>query len=348
MIHSSKQNAGFTAVELLVTLFVAAAFLIAGYQLFSIVIKDGGEARAQSRVSNVAYQYVRQYADSATNPCSTVNPLTSQPITIDGVVDATITVVITCAQSDARSLSKIDVTISYGRPQKALSYSTYTDRSTGANTSVDVVEGLVAQWKLNGNAQSSVGNANGTIYGNALPTSNRNSVGNSAYSFTAATPGQYIGVNNTLGLGNTNVTISLWVNNPTATNSGQFVKVGSSPRGYGIGIGGANYDNNTPGTRIVALFEGVRWITTTTNLDTGWHHLALTIDATGVPRVYKDGTLIGTYTGAVAAAPAASDTIWIGGQGGRWTTGSLDDIRIYNRALSESEIGAIHGPRNPQ
>ena len=38
MIHARPSNAGFTAVELLITLFVAAAFIIAGYQLFNIVI----------------------------------------------------------------------------------------------------------------------------------------------------------------------------------------------------------------------------------------------------------------------------------------------------------------------
>ena len=38
-------TAGFTAVELLVTLFVAAAFLLAGYQLFNFVIRDGSKNR---------------------------------------------------------------------------------------------------------------------------------------------------------------------------------------------------------------------------------------------------------------------------------------------------------------
>jgi len=42
MMHVNKQ-AGFSAVELLITLFVAAAFLVAGYSLYNVVIKDGGE-----------------------------------------------------------------------------------------------------------------------------------------------------------------------------------------------------------------------------------------------------------------------------------------------------------------
>ena len=343
----SKYTDGFTAVELLVTLFVAAAFLIAGYQLFSIVIRDGGEARAQSRVSNVAYQYLRQYADSATNPCTTINPITSQPVNVDGVIDVAVTVVISCAQSDAPTLSKIDVTVTYAKPQKSLSYSTYVDRSKGASTNTDVIDGMVAQWKLNASANSGVGNANGTVYGGASPTANLKSVGNMAYAFTASNPGQYIRVGSTLGLGATNVTISLWVFNPTATNSGQFVKI-SGTGGIGIGIGSSNYDNTNPGTKIVVLYEGVRWIPTTTDLGTGWTHLALTLDASGTPRVYKNGALIGTYAGTMAAAPPAGEPIVLGGQGGRWMTGSLDDVRMYNRALSQSEIGLIAGSMDPQ
>lgn len=352
MIRKHSSNAGFTAVELLVTLFVAAAFLIAGYQLFNVVIKDGGEARAQSRVSNVAYQYVRQYADAATNPCSTVNPLTNHPITVESVVDTTVTVVISCAQPDAPTLSKISVTINYGRPQKSLNYTTYTDRSTGATTNSNVVAGLLAQWKLNGNAQSSVGNANGTVYGGAAPTSNNGGVGNSAYTFTAATPGQYIRSEGTLGMTDRNFSITLWVYNPTLTNSGQFIKVGTNG-GLGLGIGGSNYDNNTPGTRIVVLYEGRRWIPTTTDLGVGWTHLALTIDATGVPRVYRNGVLVaGNYAGTPPSTniiiPPSDQPILLGGQGGRWMTGALDDVRIYNRELSQSEIGLIRGPGNPQ
>ena len=69
-MNSRSQQSGFTAVELLITLFVAAAFIVAGYQLFNIVMKDGGETRAESRAGNVAYDYLRRYTDAATNPCT--------------------------------------------------------------------------------------------------------------------------------------------------------------------------------------------------------------------------------------------------------------------------------------
>ncbi len=127
--HYHKSTQGFTAVELLVTLFVAAAFLIAGYQLFNVVMRDGGETRAQAAAANTAYAYLRQYSDSATNPCTPLAPLTDEPITVESLQKVTLTITIECIQSDAPSLSKITAIIKYNTPQKTLTYSTYVDKS---------------------------------------------------------------------------------------------------------------------------------------------------------------------------------------------------------------------------
>lgn len=346
----SVKQSGFTAVELLVTLFVAAAFIIAGYQLFNVVIKDGGETRAKSTASNTAYNYLRQYSDSATNPCSSLTPLTNQPVTVAGLSSVTVTVTIACAQTDAPSLSKVDVILSYNNPQQTSHYTTYVDRSKGATPTTDVTDGLVAWYKMNGNANTSVGSANGTV-NNATLTTNRASAPNTAYAFNAAAQSQYISINSTFGMGPTNATITLWVNNPTATNSGQIIKIGAlTTSGIGLGIGSTYYDNGYPGTKIILLFENVRWIATTTDLGTGWHALAVVLDSSGVPSVYKDGALVGTYAGANAILPA-SGTSLIGGLYPvayyRWFNGSVDDTRIYNRALTGSEILQVYnaGPQ---
>lgn len=126
---SKRQNeSGFTAIELLVTLFIAAAFLIAGYQLFSLVVRDGGQTRAESKAGNVAYDYLRRYAPSATNPCSSVTPLNNSPITVEGLVDARITVTLTCANSSTTTLSKIEAVITYNNPTETVRYATYVNR----------------------------------------------------------------------------------------------------------------------------------------------------------------------------------------------------------------------------
>lgn len=95
-MKNNKKQSGFSAVELLITLFIAAAFLISGYQLYAVVIKDGGEARMQSSASNVATDYLQRYKSSATNPCTVQAPLSDSPITVSGLSNVTATVAISC------------------------------------------------------------------------------------------------------------------------------------------------------------------------------------------------------------------------------------------------------------
>ncbi len=119
-----KSN-GFTTVELLVTLFIAAAFLMTGYQLYDVIMKDGGDARAQARASNIAYDYLQRYKPNATNPCSALTPITNQTITDDIIANATVSVVISCPYPATLTVSKVLVTIQYNTPQQTLNVATY-------------------------------------------------------------------------------------------------------------------------------------------------------------------------------------------------------------------------------
>lgn len=83
----------------------------------------------------------------------------------------------------------------------------------------------------------------------------------------------------------------------------------------------------------------------TVPVDGNWHHLAMTFDGTTV-RAYIDGTLDDThsYTGTI---DSNDNTLKIGNAAGAdWTTdGKIDDVRIYKRALSESEIKELYNQR---
>lgn len=140
-MNTSSSTAGFTAVELLITLFVAAAFLAAGYQLFNLVIVDGGNTRAESAAGNIAYDYLRRYSDSATNPCTPSMPVSTTPVTIEGTKDATVTVSISCPQFDTPSVSKVESIIQYGigAESNTVKFATYVDKSRGATPSVGVL-----------------------------------------------------------------------------------------------------------------------------------------------------------------------------------------------------------------
>ena len=127
MRKSLKKQSGFTAVELLVTLFVAAAFLIASYQLFNLVVKDGGATRSQSRAANIAYDYLRRYsATSTTFPCTVSSPLSNKALSVDGLADVKISVTVSCLPNASSSLSKVEVAITYNNPPQTIKYATYT------------------------------------------------------------------------------------------------------------------------------------------------------------------------------------------------------------------------------
>jgi len=94
---------GFSAVELLITLFIAAAFLISGFQLYAVVIKDGGEVRMSARAANAATDYLQRYKSNVAvkNPCESSTPLSDSAISVTGLSNTTVSVAITCPYAAA-------------------------------------------------------------------------------------------------------------------------------------------------------------------------------------------------------------------------------------------------------
>ncbi len=119
---SSTSSKGFSTIELLVTLFIAAAFLVSGYQLYSVIIKDGGETRQQAIASNKAYEYLQKYKAHTTLIKSTCEPHTvtnaadgeNMAPTIPGLSNTELEITISCpgAQNtfEAKYYASIDAT----------------------------------------------------------------------------------------------------------------------------------------------------------------------------------------------------------------------------------------------
>ena len=104
MIRTLNAQQGFSAVELLITLFIAAAFIATGYQLYSVIIKDGSEARTRASASTIAYDALRRYSAQAASPCSSLTPSASLPAN-SGLQNASISVSITCPYSAGAATS---------------------------------------------------------------------------------------------------------------------------------------------------------------------------------------------------------------------------------------------------
>ena len=74
-----------------------------------------------------------------------------------------------------------------------------------------------------------------------------------------------------------------------------------------------------------------------------WHHYAATWDGSDA-KIYLDGTLRRTTALTLSRLVAGTNTLSIGSDGGmgRFGNGLVDEVRIYNRALSADEIVALY------
>jgi len=340
MKRASSQS-GFTAVELLITLFVAAAFLIASYQLFNVVIKDGGQARAESKAGSVAYDYMRRYSSSAAAPCIQLQPVNNLPITVDGLSNVTISVTITCPTFNAADMSKVEVAILYNTPQQTVKYATYVSGNSSAATAV--TSGLVDQWTFNGSASNETGTAIGSTTNASLVTGQDGRT-NGAYSLN--------GTNAYISLPMTNlptsmnaVTFSFWAKPTSATPSAVlFVNTDETNNRLAVHIPYTannmyfDFGNTTTTGRLSGTFSN-SWYN-------AWALWTFTADPTNGMKIYRDTQLVASQAGASTFTKGAR-TLEIGRvyNNGTYWAGSIDDLRIYSRELTLAEIQAIFSGR---
>ncbi len=72
----------------------------------------------------------------------------------------------------------------------------------------------------------------------------------------------------------------------------------------------------------------------------GWHHFAYTFDGT-THRLYVDGALAGMSTGEPDDGAVASARLGAGYDNAENFRGQLDEVRVYNRALTPDELMAL-------
>lgn len=128
MIQQTSSQSGFSAVELLVTLFVAAVFLAAGHQMYNAIVQDSGSARQRAKASNIAYDYLRRHAGSAPTICAAstpVNNVTVSPVP-EGLTNVRVTVTYSCPRSDMTNLTKVQATVRYGADSEEVIHAIYT------------------------------------------------------------------------------------------------------------------------------------------------------------------------------------------------------------------------------
>ncbi|MEI6327256.1 MAG: LamG-like jellyroll fold domain-containing protein [Candidatus Roizmanbacteria bacterium] len=152
----------------------------------------------------------------------------------------------------------------------------------------------------------------------------------------------YVDVPNSTSLNPTVVTLTAWFN---ATSLGgsfpPLVKKSTATGGYSLEFNGTSL---SMWAYIAGAWRQSPVYTATTGV---WTHVAGTYDGTTL-RLYVNGTQVGTGTAisGTIASPSAN-SLRIGSspsEAGRYFTGKIDDVRVYNRALTSTEIGQIKAP----
>jgi len=193
----------------------------------------------------------------------------------------------------------------------------------------DLKDGLVAYYPFNGNANDESGNGNnGTVYGATL-TSDRFGSPNSAYDFVG-TSGNSI---TTSFIPPNTFSISLWYN----ANSSQLLNPGIFST-FSTSLYNGIYYGQYGSSHETIWSDGNAYHTLSANANQ-WTHLVI-ISATSNIKAYKNGSLVLDFGGTTthAANLIFGDSRF----NQRYFTGAIDDIRIYNRALSEPEIQQLY------
>ena len=218
---------------------------------------------------------------------------------------------------------------------------TTTTTTTTTTTIPDIpTNGLAAYWPFNGDMldYGLYGYGN-DMTGVATATNGVSGVTNTAYYFN----GSNTVLLRTVGDGNINTMIQYtamaWVNAKTSAVVQQGILVNkTSP----------NYRYALAIERSGSVFKigqwdptGAAWRYGTTNMQyETWNHIAVTHDGSTVT-IYGNGLL---QSSASCTMKSPNDELWIGGWSAAGTFpffGTIDEVRIYNRVLSSSEVYGV-------
>jgi hypothetical protein len=209
---------------------------------------------------------------------------------------------------------------------------------------------LMAWYAFDGDVKDGKGAYNGT---------------NSGVTFTASMPGfgqagqfngttAYVDLGATFGSGLisklTSSTFAMWVNYTGAgANWQRVIDFGSSTTAY-LFMATRN-GSSIPRFAIMGAGKAEVGASGTAILSVGWHQLTGVIDAsTLMMALYVDGTLVrgNVATTVLPKDLGATTNNWIGRSqftADPYLNGSVDDLRIYNRVLTEGEIRYLVGDR---
>jgi hypothetical protein len=198
--------------------------------------------------------------------------------------------------------------------------------------------GLVAAWSFNEGAGATLTDSsgrgnNGSVVGPTWTTAGKYG---GALSFDGTNDYVTVPDSASLDLGST-MTMEAWVR-PTASSGWRTVLLKESPTDLAYALYSASGTN-----RPSVWVDGASSVGTAALTTSAWSHVAATYNGSRL-RIYVNGTLR-TDKAVTSPVPVTSGPLKIGGNAiwGEWFAGQVDEVRIYDRALTAAEITADMG-----
>jgi hypothetical protein len=219
-------------------------------------------------------------------------------------------------------------------------------------------DGLVGWWPFNGNANDESGNGNDGVVNGATLTEDRMANPNSCYSFNNSGGGNSIVVAHSPSFEfEGDMSFSLWIKTSSNINTATWLmKYAGNISGFS-----ASLSTNTQASSTLARWDlgngqtnqfGFQYVGVIGSIvtDDVWHNVIGTF-TDNVQKIYVDGILTGASANNQNGIGLNTVPLTIGRDpaigNNRNYNGLLDDIAIYNRALTEQEIQNLYTGTTP-
>ncbi|MFM8983789.1 MAG: putative Ig domain-containing protein, partial [Spartobacteria bacterium] len=190
------------------------------------------------------------------------------------------------------------------------------------------IPGLVAHYRFDGNSTADVSGSgpNATLSNGATLVAD----GYTGGAVSCPDGGKHLSLDSpVLPAGSGNYTVAAWIRFPISSiNDWRTFAWGADSRHHALVDGSGSLGVYNDGFFPSGLNVG--------SIGAGWRHLAA-VASGGETKFYVDGSLMGTAA-AVVPVPLAK----IGNNGGNQPFGTFDEVRIYDRGLSPSEVVALY------
>ncbi len=223
-------------------------------------------------------------------------------------------------------------------------------------------DGLVAYYSFNGNANDSVGNLDGEVHGGVTTSSDRFGNPNSAYMFNGSNGviGPASPLTYPFALVSNSFTVSVWFQanqddtlypqstDPTIRGHNFIVSPYWGGYGNGAGIGiSAGLNGISLTEQADRYFPTV--LTFESSIGSGWVNAVFTVSNNQAPILFVNGNLAatGVYTGRdLSFAPFQDTGNGVGGGGYGYFNGGIDDLAIWNTALSSTQVSDLYAAQS--